>query len=109
MEMLDVFWHGRFAVLNAVYLPGLAPGALPEDTALVNLFRRVLNLYFDADLIPLASQFFASPYAKPYRFYEVRFDEEHPLGELEWSRELGPHPITTVATGRHPAAASMPE
>jgi len=109
MEMLDVFWHGRFGVLNAVYLPGLAPGALPEDTALVNPFRRVLTLYFDADLIPLGRQFFASHYAKPYRFYEVRFDEEHPLGELEWSRELGPHPITTVATGRHPAAASMHE
>ncbi|MCB0360390.1 MAG: hypothetical protein KDD44_12165, partial [Bdellovibrionales bacterium] len=43
----------------------------PDDATAVNVFRRLLNAYFEAKLPVLAPKHFFSSYQKPYAFSTV--------------------------------------
>jgi hypothetical protein len=54
----------RFSILNAYYLPGLDPDAVPPDITPVNTFRMIFNEYFSANLELLPNhQYFSQPEA----------------------------------------------
>ena len=61
----------RLANLNAVFLPGAPPDLMPENPTAVNLFRIVLDNYFDAGLPLLPDRHFVSPFLQPFNFAEV--------------------------------------
>jgi hypothetical protein len=53
----------RFSTFAAYYLPGKSPDVIPQDISAVNIFRIVLNEYFDARLELLDDrQYFANGY-----------------------------------------------
>jgi hypothetical protein len=43
-------WRQKFPILNTYYLPGVKDHGLYPSISPVNTFRKVFNLYFDADL-----------------------------------------------------------
>jgi hypothetical protein len=43
-------FYERYSILNAYYLPGVNPEAVPQDITPVNTFRMIFNQYFSADL-----------------------------------------------------------
>jgi hypothetical protein len=60
--------HERFAPFAAYYLPGVRRDAIPSDISNVNIFRVILDEYFDAGLPLLQSrQYF---YKVPQTFYD---------------------------------------
>jgi hypothetical protein len=61
----------RLANLNAALLPGAPADLMPEDPSAVNLFRIVLDRYFDAGLPLLPDRHFVSPFQQPFNFTEV--------------------------------------
>jgi hypothetical protein len=64
--------HERFSPFAAYYLPGMDPMSVPEDISNVNLFRMVLNDYFDARLPLLESrQYFNKDMQRYYEFEDV--------------------------------------
>lgn len=69
----DPYVEARFANFVAAYLPNASP--LPEDVSNVNLFRFVLNEYFEAGLSLLPDSAFDSGFDAPYRLeaLEVAF------------------------------------
>ena len=89
----DHFLHGRFSNLIAMQLPGVQPGEIPEDLTLVNMYRKVFNLYFDSGFEMLENRYYQSAYYQPYDFEEVLFDAESPRG-----RSLEPQSTTTQST-----------
>lgn len=61
----------RFAILNAVCLPGVDHADLPATLTPVNTFRLVLKRYWGVPLEPLPNRCFFSTWAEPLRFVEV--------------------------------------
>ncbi len=61
----------RLANLSAVLLPGAPPDLMPADATPVNLFRRVFDQYFAADMPLLPDRQFISPFQQPFGFVEV--------------------------------------
>lgn len=62
----------RFSPFAAYYLPNLETSAIPPDVSAVNLFRIVLNEYFDAALPLLGdSQYFYRDKQNYYEFEDV--------------------------------------
>jgi hypothetical protein len=60
----------RLGNLVACYLPGRG-APLDDDISAVNIFRVVLNRYFDANLPLLANEAYFSVWNHPYRFVRV--------------------------------------
>jgi hypothetical protein len=64
--------HERFSPFAAYYLPGADRATVPDDISNVNLFRLVLNEYFDAGLPLLENrQYFNKDMQHYYDFEEV--------------------------------------
>jgi hypothetical protein len=61
----------RFAILNAIYLPGENLVALPSNLSPVNTFRFVFNAYFSTDFHLLPDRSFFSSFETPYDLIEV--------------------------------------
>jgi hypothetical protein len=61
----------RLATLTAYYLPGEPPPPAIDDISPVNMFRIVLNRYFDAHLEILPNESYFSTWSHPYRFLRV--------------------------------------
>jgi len=61
------FKNARSANFLAVYTPE-ATGIIPADTTPVNLFRRLFNYYFNADMEILPDDTYYSGFHKPYLF-----------------------------------------
>ncbi len=68
----DVGSGGRLAILNAYYLPGVEPTALPANISPVNSFRWVLNTYFGGQLPLLENRSYFSIYQAPFDWQQVR-------------------------------------
>lgn len=68
--------RSRLANLAAFYLPG-ADGKqlMPRSVNSINIFVRLFNHYFDADLELREKRYYWSPYRRPYRFTEARVSE----------------------------------
>jgi hypothetical protein len=64
----------RFANFSALLLPGAPPGLVPPSASLVNLYRRIFNHYFEAELPILPDRYYTSSYAQPYRLREVALE-----------------------------------
>jgi hypothetical protein len=63
-----------FSTFSAQYLPGVEAGTIPEDITSVNLFRIILNKYFDASLPLLKNvQYFPRQELGNYRFENVSY------------------------------------
>lgn len=60
----------RFGVFLAIRTPDESKG-LPSDLNLVNVYRLLLNRYFNEDLPLLPPSQFYSPFSKPYAFERV--------------------------------------
>jgi hypothetical protein len=71
----------RYSILNAYYLPGVQPGAVPTDIGPVNSFRLVLNQYFGAQLEMLPERSYFSGRSHFYQFTDVTAQAERPCGE----------------------------
>ena len=76
----------RFGNLIALRLPGAPSVRLPQDASNVNLCRLLLHTYFGADLPPLPSRSYASPFEYPYRLTPLNYDK----GEFSWPTENSP-------------------
>jgi hypothetical protein len=64
--------HERFSPFAAYFLPGVDPATVPDDISNVNLFRLILNDYFNAGLPLLESrQYFNKDMQSYYEFEEV--------------------------------------
>jgi len=64
--------HERFSPFAAYYLPGMDPLSVPDDISNVNVFRMVLNDYFDASQPLLESrQYFNKDMQSYYEFEDV--------------------------------------
>lgn len=61
----------RFANLMVTRTPD-ASGLIPDDISLVNLYRTILNHYFDAQLPLLPARQYTSPFDWPYDFSAVQ-------------------------------------
>lgn len=61
----------RFSILNAYYLPGVDPAAIPPDITPVNTFRLILNHYFSTDLALLPNHQYFSPVQEVHQFEDV--------------------------------------
>lgn len=62
----------RFSPFGAYYLPDVSPEAIPSDISTVNLFRIILNEYFDAQLPLLENkQYFYKTTQSYYDFEDV--------------------------------------
>jgi len=59
----------RFSPFAAYYLPDTNPNIIPDDITPVNLFRIVLNEYFQADLPILENTYYFSK--DPFYFYQM--------------------------------------
>jgi hypothetical protein len=72
LEATDDELQEKLGILNVMYLPGVDDPGLPETTTPVNLFRRVLNLYFGAelDLLPDRNYVFTDG-RNFYEFHDV--------------------------------------
>ncbi|MBN1589117.1 MAG: hypothetical protein JW888_06360 [Pirellulales bacterium] len=66
--------RARLASFLAVHLPGGAE-LLPPDETPVNLFPRIFNHYFQADLPIREAKHYASSYNAPYAFRKMTFDQ----------------------------------
>lgn len=69
----------RFSPFAAYYLPGMEQDDIPRDLTTVNLFRMILNHYFDADLPLLENkQYYYKDTVYIYRLVDVttHVDEE---------------------------------
>lgn len=64
----------RFANLTAAMLPGAPADLLPPEMTSVNLYRRVLNHYFDAQLSLLPARTYVSSFKEPFTLVEVASD-----------------------------------
>jgi hypothetical protein len=72
LEATDDELQQKFGILNVMYLPGVDDPGLPDSTTPVNLFRRVLNLYFgtDLELLPDRNYIFTDG-RNLYEFHDV--------------------------------------
>jgi membrane-anchored protein YejM (alkaline phosphatase superfamily) len=62
----------KFAILNAIYMPDVAPGTLHPAITPVNTFRVVFNTYFGTRLpMLLDTSFAATNDERPFDFFEV--------------------------------------
>jgi hypothetical protein len=61
----------RFGAFGAYYLPGDGGRLFQDSLTLVNVFRKVLNYYFQADLPPAPDNLYMSLERSPYRFARV--------------------------------------
>jgi hypothetical protein len=61
----------RFGILNAYYLPGIAPSELYDKISPVNSFRFIFNQYFEADYQILPDKSYYSNWIQPYQFMKV--------------------------------------
>ncbi|MCF6199602.1 MAG: LTA synthase family protein [Hyphomicrobiaceae bacterium] len=62
----------KMGILNAVYMPGLGPDVLPENSTPVNNFRTVLREYFGAPLARLEDKSFVfESNRRIYKFHDV--------------------------------------
>jgi hypothetical protein len=62
----------KLRILNALRLPGVGEGALPETATPVNTFRYILSHYLGADLPPLPDEAYVFPdESELYRFTDV--------------------------------------
>jgi hypothetical protein len=68
------YTRARYANLVALYLPGVGATSdpFPEDLTLVNLFRILLDTYFDLGLGVLEDRFYFSEFLTPFQFRPVR-------------------------------------
>lgn len=64
-------FHERYSILNAYYLPGIDPTAVPQDITPVNTFRMIFNYYFAANLELLPNHQYFSPQETVHRFQDV--------------------------------------
>jgi hypothetical protein len=79
----------RFRALGAYYLPDGGAAAMPDSVSIVNVFRYVLDYYFDADLPPLPDTMYFSNWVYPYAMTRVG-DDFRPAGPRRTaSRALG--------------------
>ncbi|OGQ90196.1 MAG: hypothetical protein A2289_03700 [Deltaproteobacteria bacterium RIFOXYA12_FULL_58_15] len=67
--------RARYANLATFYLPGANESLIPPDITLVNVYRTILNEYFDAGFEILDNHYFRSEYLRPYDFAPVTFNE----------------------------------
>ena len=70
--------YERYSILNAYYLPGIRPDAIPEDISPVNSFRLIFNLYFGTNVGMLPNQQYFSPGSDIYQFQDVSAQTETP-------------------------------
>jgi len=68
----------RLAPLGAFYMPGGGDAMFQDSLTHVNLFRKVLQHYFGADLPPASNEGFLNQAGEAYRFHPV--DERVVLG-----------------------------
>lgn len=61
----------RLSILNAYYLPGVDPAAIPPDITPVNTFRLILNHYFSTALALLPNHQYFSPVEAVHQFEDV--------------------------------------
>ena len=75
----------RFGVLSALSLPGVEADAVPANLAVVNVFRLILNHYFDTSLDLLESKSFYIEEHQPYNYIPVQLPERthHPSGPTD--------------------------
>jgi hypothetical protein len=65
-------WRRKFPIFNAYHLPGVRDHGLYPSISPVNTFRKVFNLYFDADLRLLPDRSFIYEDSRHlYRFIDV--------------------------------------
>lgn len=65
----------RFAILNAIFLPGPAHPELSSRISPVNTFRFILNAYFDAHVPLLDDRSYFLKWSRPY--LPVKIDEKY--------------------------------
>jgi hypothetical protein len=67
----DTCHSERFSILSAIYLPVSQYREIPEDITAVNVFRLILNTYFEANLGYLSDRQYYSTWNRPYQFIDV--------------------------------------
>jgi hypothetical protein len=63
--------RARFSTLLALLLPDAPPDLLPDSSSSVNLFRRLLNHYFEAGLQPRPDRYYYSEFRSPFDLHVV--------------------------------------
>ena len=81
----------RFGVLSALALPGADPGVVADDLAVVNVFRLILNQYFDTELALFESENFYIQEHRPYDYIPVELPERHEAQKSEAFTKAQPH------------------
>jgi hypothetical protein len=62
----------KFGILNAMFLPGIDPSAVPQTISSVNTFRLLFDRYFGADLPLLPDRSYTSAAKfRPYDFTDI--------------------------------------
>ena len=77
VEKSDV--HERMAILNALYLPGIAADWQHKDMTPVNTFRIILNHYFGDSLPLFPNRNYFDTWDKPYRFTDITERLKRPM------------------------------
>ncbi len=88
--------HERFAILNALLLPGI-DASLPARLSPVNTFRLILNEYLGADLEMLPDRSYYTVLTHPYHYFDVTDPERLPpwpdgLDLSAFGRRAAPEP-----------------
>lgn len=80
--------HERFAVLNALYMPGSSQ-AIRDDLSLVNTFRLLMDTYFATHLGLLDDRSYYTVLTQPYYYFDVT----HPDSVPAWPGGLDLKPV----------------
>ena len=97
----------KFSILDAMYLPGLPPDAMPSPgMTSVNTFRYLFNRYFGTDLSLLPDRVYTSPKFEPYDLVDAT--DRFPAPGASLAPLPAPDAASPAASPQAPSSAPAP-